>query len=59
MPEYRIFTVGLDGHFIGCEAVVCDDDEQAIETAKRMLGDRDLKVWSGARFVAAFKRERR
>jgi hypothetical protein len=58
MAEYRIYKVGLDGHFIGFDPLVCDNDEQAIEKAKRILGGYDLQIWSGPRFVRSMKRER-
>ncbi len=36
MAEYREYTVGHDGHFIGFEPLVCADDAEAIEQAKRI-----------------------
>jgi hypothetical protein len=33
MPEYRAYPVGIDGHFIGFEPLVCADDAGAIEKA--------------------------
>jgi hypothetical protein len=30
-PEYRAYQVGLDGHFIGFEPLVCRDDSEATE----------------------------
>jgi hypothetical protein len=36
VAEYRAYTVGIDGHFIGFEPLVCADDSQAIDNAKRM-----------------------
>jgi hypothetical protein len=58
MAEYRIYKVGLDGHFIGFEPLVCDDDEQAIEKAKQILDRHDFQIWSGPRFVGSVKQER-
>jgi hypothetical protein len=51
LAEYRIYTVGSDGHFIGFEPLVCDDDAQAIEKAKQLLDGHDLQIWSGPRYV--------
>jgi hypothetical protein len=34
MADYRAYTVGLDGRFIGFEALVCADDAEAIKKAK-------------------------
>jgi hypothetical protein len=43
--------VGKDGHFIGFEPFACRDDAEAIEKAKRMVGDHDIELWSGERLV--------
>ena len=52
MPEYRAFFLGDDGHFVGFEPLVCADDSEAIEKAKRLSERRPVELWSGARFVA-------
>lgn len=51
MAEYRAFTIGSDGHFVGFEPTVCDDDTAAIERAKRLLDGRDIEVWCAARLI--------
>jgi hypothetical protein len=51
MPEYRAYIVGVDGHFIGFEPIVCADDAAAIEKAKRLVNGHDLELWNGPRFV--------
>jgi hypothetical protein len=53
MVEYRAYSVGDDGHFVGFEAFVCADDSEAIEKAKRLLDGRDVELWSGPRTKAA------
>jgi hypothetical protein len=55
MVEYRAFTVGPDGHFVGSEALVCADDSEAIEQAKRFVDGHDIELWSGTRFIARLK----
>jgi hypothetical protein len=32
-------------------AIVCDDDNQAIERANQLLGDKDIEVWCSSRLV--------
>jgi hypothetical protein len=49
MPEYRAFTVGPDGHFSGCEEMVCDYDSKAIGRAERLVDGHDVELWNGAR----------
>jgi hypothetical protein len=51
MAEYRAYTVGLDGHFIGSRALTCADDAEAIEKAKRFVDSHDIELWSGDRFI--------
>jgi hypothetical protein len=51
MPEYRAYAVGLDGHFVGFEAMVCASDAEAIKKAKLLAGDRPIELWSGSRFI--------
>jgi hypothetical protein len=45
------FTVGLDGRFVGFSPLICADDAEAIEKAKRLVVDRSIELWSGPRFV--------
>lgn len=55
MAEYRAYIVGDDGHFIGFEPLVCADDREAIETAKRLVGEHPIELWSGNRLVQRLK----
>jgi hypothetical protein len=55
MMEYRAFTVGRDGHFVGSEALVCADDSEAIEKATRLVDGHDIELWSGTRFIARLR----
>jgi hypothetical protein len=52
MAEYRAYTVGLDGHFLSFEPLICSDDAEAVTEAKRLVDGHDIEVWSGERFVA-------
>jgi hypothetical protein len=52
MKEYRAYTVGLDGHIIGFEPMVCANDEEAIKRARRLVEGHGVELWSGARLVA-------
>jgi hypothetical protein len=51
MADYRVYTVGLDGRFLGFEFLVCTDDAEAIKKAKLLVGDRSIELWNEARFV--------
>jgi hypothetical protein len=51
MAEYRAYIVGVDGHFIDFEPLICDDDDGAIEKAKRLVDGHDVELWRGERLV--------
>lgn len=51
MADYRAYSVGLDGHFISFDAIVCANDEEAIEEAKRFIDGNDIELWCGERLV--------
>jgi hypothetical protein len=56
MAQYRAYAVGIDGHFVGFEALVCADDAEAIEKAKRLVDGHDIELWSGDRFLIRLSR---
>jgi hypothetical protein len=51
MIEYRAYTVGLDGHFIGLKEFVCANDSEAIKMAKHLIDGHNVELWCGDRFV--------
>ena len=51
MADYRVYSVGLDGHFIGFEPLVCRDDGEAVSKAKQLLDGHDIEVWCADRLV--------
>ena len=55
MSQYRIFTIGPDGHFISGTPLEFLNDEQAIEEARCLLDCHDLELWQGQRFVITLK----
>jgi hypothetical protein len=57
MADYRAYTLGLDGHFVGFEPLVCTDDAEAIKKAKLLVVDRSIELWSGPRFVIRLEPE--
>jgi len=57
MAEYRAYIVGRDGHFMGFEPLICADDSEATERAKRLVDGHDIELWSGTRLVIRLKHE--
>ena len=47
----RAYTVDRDGHFLGFEPLVCANDAEAIEQAKRLIVNHAVELWSGERLV--------
>ena len=47
MREYRIFTIGPDGHFAGVPKIVTfSNDNEAIEKAIPMANGADIEIWN-------------
>jgi hypothetical protein len=50
--EYTIYQIDPDGHISRPPNVItCDDDEAALNEAKRRVNGRDLEVWHRDRVV--------
>jgi hypothetical protein len=58
MPDYRVYTVGDDGHFNGYEPLVCADDEEAITKAKILAHSHGVELWCGLRLVSSIPEQR-
>jgi len=54
MADYRVYLVGEDGHFYDAVPLVCADDAEAIEQAKRLAVGRPVELWQLDRKVAVF-----
>jgi hypothetical protein len=57
MAEYRAYKVGHDEHFVGFEALTCDDDAEAIIHAKKLAEHHDIELWTGPRLVIRLERD--
>ena len=57
MPEYRIYTIGPDGHFDSATPLVCADDAEATKQAEQLVEGRDIELWQLDRKVAVFGRK--
>jgi hypothetical protein len=58
MPEYRFYTLSKDGRIAG-PATIHDlpDDAAAVRHAERLVEDRPVEIWLGARKVAKVEPE--
>jgi hypothetical protein len=57
MPEYRAYMVGSEGSFVGYEPLICADDGEAIEKAKRLAGQYPVELWSGPMLVSSLPKQ--
>jgi hypothetical protein len=55
VTEYRAFIVGRDGHFIGFGPLICANDDESIERARRLVDRHDVELWCGDRLVIRLK----
>jgi hypothetical protein len=56
MPEYRAYIIGDDGHFFEAVPMVCADDVEAMEQAKRLANRNDVELWQRDRKITTFNR---
>lgn len=59
MTEYRVYTVGTDGHFVNFRGFVCANDEDALVWARQGMDGAAVEVWSGDRFVTRLEPAKR
>jgi hypothetical protein len=57
MADYRVYLVDADGHFFDAVALVCADDAEAIEKAKKLVHAHDMELWQLDRKIATFTRK--
>ena len=54
MPDYRVYVIGSDGHFMRAIQLDCPDDDAAIESAKQFIDGADIELWQRDRKIAKF-----
>jgi hypothetical protein len=54
MPDYRVYVIGSDGHFMRAIQLDCPDDDAAIESAKQFIDGADIELWQRDRKLAKF-----
>lgn len=58
MPNYRAYALGQDGHFVGVQPLICADDAEAIESAKRLFHGQLVELWCGDRLIVQMNESR-
>ena len=54
MAEYRVYIIGVDGHFFNAVPLECSDDADAKERAKQLVDGHDVELWQRDRKIARF-----
>ena len=57
MAEYRVYLVGMDDHFYDAITLICANDAEAIEQARRLAVGHGVELWQLDRKVAVFPDE--
>jgi len=52
VPDYRVYTLGEDGHIKGRAEICCPDDEAALEHAKQLADGHAVELWERDRRIA-------
>jgi hypothetical protein len=54
MAEYRVYLIDSDDRFYDMVPLICADDDEAMEKAKRLADGHDVELWQLDRKVARF-----
>jgi len=52
VPEYRLYTLGTDGHFANVKVIECANDQEAIKQSRQLIDGHDLELWHYDRYIA-------
>ena len=52
VPDYRVCTLGEDGHIFRRTEISCPDDQAALERAKNLADGHAVELWEGGRRIA-------
>lgn len=56
MGQYRVFMLTEAGSYKGAKVLECDNDDQAVDQARKFVDGCDVELWQGARMIATLKR---
>ena len=57
MEEYRVYVIGRLGHIINRVDMLCSDENEARQHAKRVADAHVVELWQGGRFIERFEPE--
>lgn len=53
MPDYRVYLINAEGHFVRSAVVTAETDCDAIARAELVAEGRELEIWQASRCVLA------
>ena len=53
--DFRAFIIGEDGHVKGRVDLLCKDEAEAVEKAKRLVDGSDVELWHRDHRIAVFR----
>jgi hypothetical protein len=51
MPDFRIYTIGHNGHFTNAVDIERADDQEAIKKAQQAIDGHTVELWERGRFI--------
>jgi len=54
MTDYRAYAVWPDGNFEGFKALICVDDNEAVNQARYLVDKGAIELWSCERFITRY-----
>jgi hypothetical protein len=55
VADYRMYTLGRDGHIVDSRIIEAETDDQAMIAAHNLVEQKALEVWTGKRRVGQIK----
>jgi len=59
MPSFRAYPISKNRRVSDAPSVVivCENDQDGLRQARRLVTDEDIELWDGPRFIARLKPE--
>ena len=53
-PRYRVLILDREGQVLRMERIEGDEDDEAVERARRLVDGHAVELWDGVRFIEHF-----
>ena len=55
MPSFRAYTISKNRQVTVAPSVVCENDQDGLQQARQLVGEYEIELWDGPRFIARLK----